>query len=250
VPEFDDSTSPKPGGGVRVVKLTARRRTIARRLTEAWTAPAFQLTASVDMTQATARRAEIEASLPAGEIAPTLNDLLIQHVAGALLETGALNATFHSDEIHVNDRVHMGIAVATPKGLVVPVLRDVDQLTLAEISRRRAELVNRARERQLTAEDLEGGTFTISNLGMFGIDQFNAVLNPPQVAILAAGAVRETPVIVDGNCAALPTMQLTLTCDHRATDGAEAAIFLRTLRQRIEHPPPPSLEYEPDLAGP
>ncbi len=239
MPEVDDSTSVEPGGGVRIVKLTARRRTIARRLTEAWTAPAFQLTASVDMTHATARRAEIEASLPAGEIAPTLNDLLIQHVARALVETGTLNATFQADEIHVHDRVHMGLAVATPKGLVVPVLRDVDQLTLPEISSGRAELVNRARERQLTAEDQEGGTFTISNLGMFGVDQFNAVLNPPQIAILAVGAVRDTAVIVNGNCAAVPTMQLTLTCDHRATDGAEAATFLRTLRGLLEHRSPP-----------
>ena len=121
------------------------------------------------------------------------------------------------------------MAVAAPNGLVVPVIRDADRRSVQEIARARADLVGRARDGKLTLQDIEGGTFTISNLGMFGVEQFVAVLNPPQVAILAVGAVKETPVVVDGEIDVAPIMQVTLTCDHRAIDGADGAEFLRTL---------------------
>ena len=128
------------------------------------------------------------------------------------------------------------MAVAAPNGLVVPVIRDADRRSIQEIARARADLVGRARDGKLTLPDMEGGTFTISNLGMFGIEQFVAVLNPPQVAILAVGAVKETPVVVDGEIDIAPMMQVVLTCDHRAIDGADGAEFLRTLVALVEQP--------------
>ena len=128
------------------------------------------------------------------------------------------------------------MAVAAPSGLVVPVIRDADRRSVQEIARARADLVGRARDGKLTLPDMEGGTFTISNLGMFGVEQFVAVLNPPQVAILAVGAVKETPVVVDGEVDVAPLMQVTLTCDHRAIDGADGAEFLRTLVGLVEQP--------------
>jgi pyruvate dehydrogenase E2 component (dihydrolipoamide acetyltransferase) len=128
------------------------------------------------------------------------------------------------------------MAVAAPNGLVVPVIRDADRRSVQEIARARADLVGRARDGKLTLPDMEGGTFTISNLGMFGIEQFVAVLNPPQVAILAVGAVKETPVVVDGAIDIAPLLQVVLTCDHRAIDGADGAEFLRTLVALVEQP--------------
>jgi pyruvate dehydrogenase E2 component (dihydrolipoamide acetyltransferase) len=131
---------------------------------------------------------------------------------------------------------NVGIAVAAPQGLVVPVVGGAERLTIAEIARARAELVARARDNKLRQEDLAGGTFTISNLGMFGVEQFIAVLNPPQVAILAVGATEERVVVDHGEMVARPTMTMTLTCDHRAIDGAVGAQFLQTLKNLVEHP--------------
>ena len=147
-----------------------------------------------------------------------------------------MNATFTGDEIHRSAAANVGIAVAAPNGLIVPVIANADRLTVQEIARARADLVGRARDGKLTLQDLEGGTFTISNLGMYGVEQFVAVLNPPQVAILAVGAVKETPIVVDGEIDIAPVMQLMLTCDHRAIDGADGAEFLRTLVALVEQP--------------
>jgi pyruvate dehydrogenase E2 component (dihydrolipoamide acetyltransferase) len=130
----------------------------------------------------------------------------------------------------------VGIAVAAPQGLVVPVIQDADRRTVQEIARARADLVGRARDNKLTFADLEGGTFTISNLGMFGVEDFIAVLNPPQVAILAVGAVKDEPVVRDGELDIAPILHVTLTCDHRAIDGADGAAFLQTLVELIEQP--------------
>ena len=128
------------------------------------------------------------------------------------------------------------MAVAAPNGLVVPVIRDADRRSVQEIAQSRADLVARARAGKLTREDMDGGTFTISNLGMFGVEQFVAVLNPPQVAILAVGAIKEAPVVVDGEIDIAPLMQVTLTCDHRAIDGSDGADFLRTFVALVEQP--------------
>jgi pyruvate dehydrogenase E2 component (dihydrolipoamide acetyltransferase) len=147
-----------------------------------------------------------------------------------------LNAVWSGEELHRHPTANVGIAVAAPQGLVVPVIRSAERLTVAEIAAARADLVARARDNKLTLQDLEGGTFTVSNLGMFGIDRFTAVLNPPQVAILAVGAAVERPVVVEGELTVAPVLALTLTCDHRAIDGADGAAFLQTLQQMVELP--------------
>jgi pyruvate dehydrogenase E2 component (dihydrolipoamide acetyltransferase) len=229
--------APLPAAGeVEVVAMTSTRRTIARRLTEAWTAPVFQLGVSIDMTEALHLREELVARIGEGDVKPTVNDLLTKLVGVALARHRAINATFDGSEIHRHPTAHVGIAVAAPNGLVVPVVRDADRRTVQEVARARADLVGRARDGKLTLQDMEGGTFTISNLGMFGVEEFVAVLNPPQVAILAVGAVKETPVVVDGVVDVAPLMHVTLTCDHRAIDGADGAEFLRTFVALVEQP--------------
>jgi pyruvate dehydrogenase E2 component (dihydrolipoamide acetyltransferase) len=227
---------PAPGTEVEIIALTPTRKTIARRLTEAWAAPVFQLGVSIDMTEALHLREQLVARLAEGDVKPTVNDLLTRVVGVALVRHRAVNATFTADEIHRHPGAHVGMAVAAPNGLVVPVIRDADRRSVQEIARARADLVARARDGKLTLADMEGGTFTISNLGMFGVEQFVAVLNPPQVAILAVGAVKPTPVVVDGEVDVAPLMQVTLTCDHRAIDGADGADFLRTLVALVEQP--------------
>jgi len=225
-----------PPAEVEVVRLTSVRKTIARRLTEAWQAPVFQLGVSADMTEVLALREKLVAQLAEDDAKPTVNDVLTKLAAVALTRHTAVNAVFTGDEIHRHLAAHVGIAVAAPKGLIVPVIRDAHRKTIQEIARARADLVGRARDGKLTLEDLEGGTFTISNLGMYGVELFVAVLNPPQVAILAVGTVKDTPVVVGGDLEIAPIMQLTLTCDHRAIDGADGAEFLRTLVALIEQP--------------
>jgi pyruvate dehydrogenase E2 component (dihydrolipoamide acetyltransferase) len=223
-------------GEIEVVKLSSTRRTIARRLTEAWTAPVFQLAVSADATEIVALRERLVERLAEGEVKPTVNDVLVRLTATALVRHPALNALYANEEIHRYPSANIGIAAAAPAGLVVPVIRGADRLTIQEIARARADVVRRAREGKLTLPDLEGGTFTISNLGMYGIEQFVAVLNPPQVAILAVGAVKDTPVVVEGEIDVAPMMTMTLTCDHRAIDGSEGAEFLRTLVALVEEP--------------
>jgi len=147
-----------------------------------------------------------------------------------------VNATFDGEQITRHPAAHVGIAVAAPQGLVVPVVRDADRRTVEEIARARADLVGRARDNKLKLPDLEGGTFTISNLGMFGVEQFTAVLNPPQVAILAVGSVEDEPVARDGQVVVAPIAHLVLTCDHRAIDGADGAAYLQTLVALLERP--------------
>ena len=221
---------------VEVVRLTATRKTIARRLTEAWAAPVFQLGVSVDMTEALHLREQLVLHLAEGDVKPTVNDLLTKLAGVALTRHRAVNATYDGETIQRHPLAHVGIAVAAPNGLVVPVVRDAGRSTIQGIAQQRADLVGRARDGKLKLDDLQGGTFTISNLGMFGVEQFVAVLNPPQVAILAVGAVKDTAVVVDGEVDVAPIMQITLTCDHRAIDGAEGADFLRTLVTLLEQP--------------
>jgi pyruvate dehydrogenase E2 component (dihydrolipoamide acetyltransferase) len=165
-----------------------------------------------------------------------VNDVLVKLAAAALTRHPAVNATFTGDEIHRHPRADVGIAVAAPQGLVVPVIRGADRRSVQEIARARADLVTRARDNKLTLPDLEGGTFTISNLGMFGVEQFTAVLNPPQVAILAVGAVKDEPVVRNGDLDLAPVVRMILTCDHRAIDGADGAQYLQTLVALVEQP--------------
>jgi pyruvate dehydrogenase E2 component (dihydrolipoamide acetyltransferase) len=220
---------------VEVEQLTSLRKTIARRLTEAWQAPVFQISMSAEMTRALEVRAKLVEL--AGEGAkPTISDVLTKTAAAALMRHRRLNAQFVDGEVHLYPAADVGMAVATERGLVVPVIRGAERLSIAEIAAARVELVERARNAKLQQSDLEGGTFTISNLGMYGVEHFIAVLNPPQVAILAVGAVEEKPVVRNGEVLVRPLMSLTLTCDHRAVDGSVAAEFLATLRSMLEEP--------------
>ena len=223
-----------PTGEVESVPLTSIRKTIARRLTAAWQAPVFQLTLSADMARANelvARNRELNP-----DVRVTVTDLLTKVCAQALMRHRDVNVQYAEDALLRFPTANVGIAVAAPQGLVVPVVRSVERLSLAEVGAARADVVGRARDNKLTAQDLEDGTFTISNLGMYGIEQFVAVLNPPQAAILAVGATVDTPVARNGAVEVRPMMTMTLTVDHRAVDGAAGADFLRTVKQFLEEP--------------
>ena len=221
-------------GELESVPLTNIRRTIARRLTEAWQVPVFQLTVSVEMTHANALIEHSRELNP--DVRVTITDLLARVCARALVRHPEVNVQFTEEALLRFPSANVGIAVAAPQGLVVPVIHGADRLSLAEIAARRDELVGRARESSLQRADLDGGTFTISNLGMFGIEQFSAVLNPPQAAILAVGATVERPVAREGEVVVRPMLTVTLTVDHRAVDGAPAADFLRTVKTFLEDP--------------
>jgi pyruvate dehydrogenase E2 component (dihydrolipoamide acetyltransferase) len=233
-PAAAPATGPQPE--VEVVELTSTRKTIARRLTEAWAAPVFQLTVSADARELVVTRERMVELLREGETKPTVSDVLTRLVASALVRHRPVNANFVEGKLHRFSAANVGLAVAAPSGLIVPVIRDADRKSVLEIARDRADVVSRAREGKLQLQDLEGGTFTISNLGMYGIEQFVAVLNPPQVAILAVGSIEDRAAVVDGEISVVPTLTLTLTCDHRAIDGSEGAEFLRDVKAFVETP--------------
>jgi pyruvate dehydrogenase E2 component (dihydrolipoamide acetyltransferase) len=220
---------------VEVEQLSSMRKTIARRLTEAWQAPVFQLGVTVDMGRALAVRKRL-VELHGDGAKPTVSDLLTKVCAAALMRHRAVNALYKGDAVELHPTANIGIAVAIPKGLVVPVIPGCERKSIAEIAAVRAAVVERARAGKLQQADLDGGTFTISNLGMFGIERFIAVLNPPQAAILAVGSTEEKPIVADGQVVARPRMELTLTCDHRAVDGATAAQFLGDVKAFLEEP--------------
>jgi pyruvate dehydrogenase E2 component (dihydrolipoamide acetyltransferase) len=225
-----------PVGEIERQELTPVRRTIARRLTEAWQAPAFQIAMSADMTRAQELHARLAERVQEGEARPTVTDILTKACAAALMRHRAVNAHWAEDAIALHPSANVGIAVAISAGLVVPVIHQAERKTIAELAAARADIVTRARENKLRQEDLEGGTFTISNLGMYGVEQFVAVLNPPQAAILAVGAIEAKVVHTEAGFDARPQMTLTLTCDHRSLDGATAADFLRTVKAFLEEP--------------
>ena len=235
--------APKPVAAPAVVAgeaetepLTSTRKTIARRLTKAWEAPVFQISMSADMTRAQELRERLVELTREGETKPTVSDLITKASAAALLRHPQVNAHYENETLTRFPTANVGMAVATDRGLLVPVIRSAERLTLAEIAAARADLVERSRSGKLQQTDLEEGTFTVSNLGMYGIDHFIAVLNPPQVAILAVGAIEEKPVVIDGDFDVKPMMSLTLTADHRALDGSVAAEFLGTVRAFLEEP--------------
>ena len=196
--------------------------------------PAFQLTVDADMTRATEVVARQRELYP--DVRITVTDLLTKVCAQALMRHRDMNVQYTDDALLVFPSADVGIAVAAPQGLVVPVVHGAERLSIAQIAAVRADLVSRARDGKLRSEDVQGGTFTISNLGMYGVDQFIAVLNPPQASILAVGATREQVVPRDGELHVLPLMTMTLTCDHRAVDGATGADFLRTIKAFLELP--------------
>jgi pyruvate dehydrogenase E2 component (dihydrolipoamide acetyltransferase) len=229
------STPAVPLEGVEVQQLSSMRKTIARRLTEAWQAPVFQLGVTVDMRRALELRARL-VELHGDGVKPTISDLVTKVSAAALMRHRAVNALYKGDAVELYPTANIGIAVAVPNGLVVPVIPGCERKSIAEIAAVRAALVERARGGKLQQSDLDGGTFTISNLGMYGIERFIAVLNPPQAAILAVGSIEDRVVAVDGQPAVRSRMEITLTCDHRAVDGATGAEFLRDLKAFLEEP--------------
>jgi pyruvate dehydrogenase E2 component (dihydrolipoamide acetyltransferase) len=225
-----------PPAEAESIPLTGMRKTIARRMTEAWQAPAFQITMTADMGAAVRLREALVARTEEGAPRPTYSDILTKVCAVALMRHRGMNALFAGEEIQLAPTANIGIAVAVPNGLVVPVLRSCETKTIPQLAAERADLVERTRAGKLQQQDLEGGTFTISNLGMYDVDRFVAVLNPPQAGILAVGAIQERAVVRGGEVAARPVMELTLTCDHRSVDGATASEFLRTVRGFLEEP--------------
>lgn len=222
-------------GDARDVTLTQMRKTIARRLAESiGPVPTFYLTSEIDMSAVTTLREQMAASGDAFKV--SVNDVVMKAVAMALAKHPECNAHWLGDTIRYHARVHLGMAVATDDGLIVPVIRDADRKGLGAIGREAKELAGRARERKLKPEEYSGSTFSVSNLGMFGIDQFTAIINPPEAAILAVGASEMKPVWDGTQFVPRPKMRVTLSCDHRVIDGAVGAKFLQTIRHLLEHP--------------
>ena len=224
------------GAAYEDVPLTQIRKTIAKRLaTSLGPIPHFFLTAEVDMERAAEARAALNQTLgEQGKV--SFNDVILKATALALKQHRACNAWFAEDHIRYWNEVHLGMAVAVEDGLITPVLRNADVKSLSEIGREARELAERARARKLQPVEYTGATFSVSNLGMFDIDQFTAVINPPEAGILAVGAVAAKPVAVDGQVTARRRMRVTMSCDHRVIDGATGAAFLRTLKQMLENP--------------
>jgi len=215
-------------------KNSQMRKVIAKRLGESkFSAPHYYLTIEVDMEQAMASRVQIN-SLPDTKV--SFNDMLLKASAMALKKHPQVNTTWQGDTTRFNSHVHMGVAVAVPDGLVVPVVKFADQQSLTQIGGAVRELAGKARDKKLTPAEMEGSTFTVSNLGMFGIQEFTSIINQPNSAILSVGAIVQKPVVKNGAVVVGNTMKLTLACDHRTVDGATAAAFLQTLQAFIENP--------------
>lgn len=212
----------------RIVPLSKTARTMARYMSQAWQAPMFGLTTEIDMTAAGARRAQRKAD------GVTLTDVIVQSCVRALEAHPKLNAHFRDDAVVFFDEINVGLAVANDKGLIVPVIQGAQKLDLTDIAARRRELIGKARTGGLKVPDVTGGTFTVSNLGMFDVTRFTAIINPPQVAILAVGSTVHRQVWNGGEPAWRPIAEFTLTSDHRAVDGAAAAAFLQALKTNLE----------------
>ena len=222
-------------GDFKDVPLTQIRKTIARRLAESnGPVPTFFLTAEFDATRAAELRTQLTEM--GEEYKVSFNDIVIRAVALALAEHPEVNAHWLGDKIRHFNRIHVAMAVAVEDGLITPVLFDADRMTLWDISGKARDLAKRARERKLTPEEYTGSTFSVSNLGMFGIDQFTAIINPPEAGILAIGGVEEKPIVADGQLEVRQRMRVTMSCDHRVIDGATGAKFLQTVRRYIENP--------------
>ena len=214
--------------------VSQMRKTIARRLAESkFTAPHFYLTMEINMGRAVEARAAMNTATGSKV---SFNDMVVKATALALKQHPKVNSSWQGDTIRYNHHVHMGIAVAVEEGLLVPVVRFADTKTLAQINQEVKTFAEKAKTKKLQPSDWEGNTFTISNLGMFGIEEFTAIVNPPDACILAVGAIREVPVVKNGAVVPGHTMKLTLSCDHRVVDGASGSAFLQTLKAMLEEP--------------
>jgi pyruvate dehydrogenase E2 component (dihydrolipoamide acetyltransferase) len=238
-------SAPQPAAAAQPVPFSAEdeevavsriRLVAARRLTESQAVPHFFLTSIVDVERLLAFRKEVNTGLEAQGVKVSVNDLIVRAAALALRMHPDANSSWVGDKLLRHGHVNVGIAVATPTGLLVPVVSDADRKSLSEIAAETVALAGKAREGKLKLNEMSGGTFSISNLGMFGIDQFTAVINPPEAAILAVGAASPVPVVRDGVLVEVPKLKITLTVDHRVMDGAVAAAFLRDLVGILEQP--------------
>lgn len=216
------------------VKVSQMRKVIAKRLAESkFTAPHFYLTMEINMDKA------MEARKSMNEVAPvkiSFNDMVIKAAAVSLKQHPAVNSAWMGDKIRFNDHVHIGMAVAIDDGLLVPVIRFTDSKSLSEISKEAKSLAGKAKNKELQPKDWEGNTFTVSNLGMFGIEEFTAIINPPDACILAIGGIKQTPIVKDGEIKIGNVMKVTLSCDHRVVDGVVGSAYLKTLKSLLEDP--------------
>lgn len=215
-------------------RISQMRKTIARRLAESkFSAPHFYLKMEVAMDNLVAYRQQLNALSP---VKISFNDLIVKAVAMALRQHPAINSSWLGDVIRLNKQINIGVAVAVEEGLLVPVLRHADQMSLSQIATTTRELAQQAKDRKLQTADMQGNTFTISNLGMFDIDEFTAIINPPDSCILAVGKIAEVPAVVNGEIKIANRLKLTLSCDHRVVDGATGAKFLQTLQSLLQEP--------------
>lgn len=229
----------QPGEDVEAIPLTQMRKTIARRLQQSMqTAPHFYVTAAIDATRLGELRATINeyAEQQPQPIKVSVNDLIVKAVATALARIPQVNVSFDGERLLRKKRINVGVAVALEQGLIVPVVRDADKRGVLDIARESRRLVDAARNNKLKPEDIQGGTFTVSNLGMFDVESFTAVINPPESAILAIGSIVPTPVVRDGQVVVRDIMKVTMSSDHRALDGAVVARFLQELKRLLEQP--------------
>jgi pyruvate dehydrogenase E2 component (dihydrolipoyllysine-residue acetyltransferase) len=239
-----EEAAPKPvvsgdqgKGETTVEELTRLQQTIARRMAESKaTAPDFVLTCEVDMQDAVEFRKQLKAAAGEDGVAPSFNDFVVKAAALALREFPRANGAYRDGKFELYSRVNVGIAVAGQDALIVPTVFDADRKSLGEIAREARALAERVRAGQITPPELSSGTFSVSNLGMFGIKRFTAVINPPQAAILAVGEMTPRPVVRDGEVTVRSIMELTMSCDHRILYGADAAQFLGRIRERLENP--------------
>jgi len=214
--------------------VSQMRKTIARRLAESkFTAPHFYLTIDIDMDNAIKARKAINEQ---GDVKISFNDLVLKAAAMSLRKHPAVNSSWLEDRIRYNNHVNIGVAVAVEDGLLVPVVRFADGKSLAQINTEVKAFAEKAKSKKLQPQDWEGNTFTISNLGMFGIEEFTAIINPPDACIMAVGGIRQVPVVKDGQVIPGNQMKVTLSCDHRVVDGASGAAFLQTFRSMLENP--------------
>ena len=240
------AAKPTPGAGEKAetargtaetVELTKLQQTVARRMAESKaTAPHFYLTSEVDMSEAVAARGRIKAKVAEGDVVPSFNDMVVKACALALREFPRANGAYRDGRIEEYSRVNVGVAVAARDALVVPTVFDADTKGLRQIATETRALAARVREGTVTPPELSGGTFTVSNLGMFGVTSFSAVLNPPQAGILAVGSIDDVPVVRGGEIVPGKRMSVTLACDHRILYGADGAKFLARVRDLLEEP--------------
>ena len=227
-------SQPMVSGGYEDMAVTQMRKTIAKRLAESkFTAPHFYLTLAIDMDNAIAARKSVN---EISETKISFNDMVIKAAAIALRKHPMVNASWMGDKIRLNGDINVGVAVAVDDGLLVPVVRHADQKGLAQINGEVKEAAGKAREKKLQPSDWEGNTFTISNLGMFGIEEFTAIINPPDSCIMAVGGIRQVPVVKNGEVVPGNEMKVTLSCDHRVVDGATGAAFLQSFKANLESP--------------